>query len=127
MYVHFHLILFAFAFIISNTPYQKRWRLVHQPIILQILIKTQRKSSKNFKPSINNVDSKGTNFTKKNWLSMCLLAVLGSQGTVVKYTTAMLIRTVDYSFNSYYVTLFEQIFCLFFLDTWVNNTSLCSL
>ena len=66
MYVHFHLILFAFAFVISNTPYQKRWRLVHQPIILQILIKTQRKSSKNFKPSINNVDSTGTNFTKKN-------------------------------------------------------------
>ena len=29
------------------------------------------------------------------WFSMCLLAVLGSQGIVVKCTAAMFFRTVD--------------------------------
>ena len=53
--------------------------------------KNAQKISKNFKPSIHNVVSTGTNFAKKK-LSMCLLAVLGSQGIVVKYTAATFSR-----------------------------------
>ena len=58
--------------------------------------KNVQKSSKNFKPSIHNVVSTGTNIFAKIWLSMCLLAVLGSQGIVVKCTAAIFFRTVDY-------------------------------
>ena len=45
-----------------------------------------RKSSKS---SIHNLVSTGTNFRKKKWLSMCLLAVLGSQGVLVKCIAAI--------------------------------------
>ena len=46
-----------------------------------------QKSSKNFKPGIHNVVATGANFAKKYGLvSLCLLAELGSQDIVVKYT-----------------------------------------
>ena len=34
--------------------------------------------------------------SEKVWLSLCLLAVLGSQGIVVKCTAAIFYHTVDY-------------------------------
>ena len=57
--------------------------------------KRKEKFSKNFKLSIHNVASTGTNLWKKVWLFMWLLAVLGSQGIVVKCTAAIFFRTVD--------------------------------
>ena len=36
----------------------------------------------------------------KIWLFMCLLAVLGSQGVMVKCTAVIFFRTVDYLFVS---------------------------
>ena len=41
------------------------------------------------------------------WLSMCLLAVLGSQGivTVVKSTSAIFFRTVNCAFDNFAVFL----------------------
>ena len=33
--------------------------------------------------------------SQKIWLSVCLLAVLGSQGIVVKYAVAIFFRTMD--------------------------------
>ena len=52
--------------------------------------KNAPKSSINLKPSTHSVVSTGANFTEqKVWLSMCLLAVLGSQGIVLKCTTAI--------------------------------------
>ena len=60
--------------------------------------KKAQKSSRNFKLSIRNVISTEKNFAKKKMrLSMCLLAVLGSQGIVVKCTAAVVFHAVDSS------------------------------
>ena len=85
---------------VFNPPYRKTWRLVHLLIIRSVQrpfkrsYKNAQKSSKNFKPSIHNVVSTGRNFAKKIWLSIYLLAVLGSQGIVVKCTGTIFCRTV---------------------------------
>ena len=57
--------------------------------------KNAQKKYRNFKPSIHNVVSTGTNFAK-NMAVKKILAVLGSQGIVVKYTGAVYFGTVDY-------------------------------
>ena len=45
---------------------------------------------------------------QNTWLFMCLLAVLGSQGIVVKCTAVIFFRTVDYTSSS----LFQKSFML---------------
>ena len=54
--------------------------------------KNPKKRSENFKPYIHNVVSTGMNFAKI-WLSM---ALLGSQGIVVKSTAAIFFRMVEF-------------------------------
>ena len=58
---------------------------------LKTLIKTNRKVLKtsNLHCSIHNVDMTGRDKFRKKKLCMCLLAVLGSQGMVIKCTAAI--------------------------------------
>ena len=77
----------------SNPPYRKR--LVYLPIILahenpKTAYKSAQKGSENFKPCVHNFVSTGVNFAK-----IWLMAVLSSQGIVVKCTDAIFFRTVD--------------------------------
>ena len=57
--------------------------------------KNAQKNSKLFKPGIHNVVSTGKNFTKNVAFYMYLLAVLGSQGIVVKCIAAIFFRMAD--------------------------------
>ena len=86
---------------------EKRWRLVHLPRILSVrnpftkkkkktkTKKNLQKSSKNFKLSMQFLLVQRRISLKQIWLSMRLLAVLGSQGTVANSTAAILFRAVD--------------------------------
>ena len=73
---------------------KKTWRLVHLPIFHCAQKKNYKalrkihKSSKNWELSTNHAVGMGTNSLKK-WLSSFLLAVLGSQGIVVKCPAAI--------------------------------------
>ena len=79
-----HMYMYMYT-VIHHTA--KGWQLVHWPTQKCSYCKNGQKSSKDFNPSRHNVFSTG----------MYLLAVLGSQGIVVKHTctAAIFFHTVD--------------------------------